>query len=496
MVSDSFKEKIVRDSISLSVARYGSQFLGFFTSVGMKRFLGPYYTGIWSLFKVLIGYLSYLELGIGDAVAVRIPFFLGKKDEKSVDEVKNQGFSITLLISIASSILLLIVALILRNRHPTEVIVGLCAVAICSIVSKVCGYYMSLLKARSEFDILSKVIIFDAVVNLVLVFSLVKRLKLYGLYIEVIITPLLITFLILKLTDCRVSFIRIKLKEVAKLIVVGFPLFIISSLEGLLKTTDVLMIGKMIGVTSVGYYSLAIMARSYVAQVSNLGTVLKPAIMQAYGSREKIEDIQKFVTVIPKITAFILAPILGAMFIAVRPLVKLVLPQFIPGILAMQVLLLEMYFRSCSVQAEHFLIALNRQARLIPLFVGALLLNVCLNYLFIKMGYNIAGVALATSISSFAVFLVMQYYAMAHFANVRQILGLFAVISLPLVYMTATVLLLHRFVNIENTYICAIIRIILIAVFYLPFLVYINRTTQVINILLKLLKIRKGIKGA
>jgi O-antigen/teichoic acid export membrane protein len=60
MADVSFKEKIVKDTIDLSVARYGSQFLGFFTAVGMRRFLGPYYMGIWGLFKVLIGYLSYL----------------------------------------------------------------------------------------------------------------------------------------------------------------------------------------------------------------------------------------------------------------------------------------------------------------------------------------------------------------------------------------------------------------------------------------------------
>jgi O-antigen/teichoic acid export membrane protein len=419
-----------------------------------------------------------------------IPFFLGKKDKGAVDEVKNQGFSISMLISVVSSILLLIAALVLKNKRSTEVIVGLCAVAICSIISKVCGYYMSLLKAHSEFKILSKVIIFDAVINLILVFSLVKGLRLYGLYIEVIITPLLVIFLILKLTDYRISFIRIKLKAIAKLLTVGFPIYIISSLEGLLKTIDVLMIGKMIGVTSVGYYSLATMSRSYVAQVSNLGTVLKPAIMQAYGSREKIEDIQKFVTVIPKIMAFMLSLLMGMMFIAITPFVKLILPRFIPGILAMQVLLLEIYFRSCSVQAEHFLIALNKQVRLVPLFVGALALNGGLNYLFIKMGYDIAGVALGTSISSFVVFLFIQYYAMAHFARLNQILGVFTVILLPLVYNTAMVLLLQKYVNIGNIYICAIIRIILMVVFYLPFLVYLNKSTGVISILFGMVKKR------
>ncbi len=481
------KKRIIKDSFNLTSARYASQFIGFFTSIAMKRFLGPFYTGIWSLLNIISDNASYLLLGIGEGVCYKIPFLLGEKKEQEAEEVKDVAFNFVFAVSCLTSLAVLVAAVILRHRYPVEVIVGLCAVSLYMLVDRICGYYMTLLRARKNFSVLSLSIIFDAVVNLCLVILLVKNFRIYGLYAALIILTVLNVIFVHLFVRYRLCF-NFKFKGAGGLIKIGFPLSFLGFLQGVAPILDTIMITKMIGVTFVGYYSVSVMTKNYISQLSSFGTVLYPWLLETFGRNQSIEDIKKYAIIPPKVNAYLLPLLLGWIFFIVPVLIKAVLPKFIPGILAIQILLIDMFFRSCYPQAMHFLIALKKQTKMMTIMILSIILTALLNYALIKAGYGIYGVACAASAVSFIMFFLMQTYAMRHFAGGREIALFFLEVIAPFLYTTLFVLLIENFIRLPNMYVNAAVKCFTLFIFSIPLLIYIDSRTQVVRLVLDMVK--------
>ena len=106
-IKKSVKEKIIANTVKYSLAQYISQGIGFIIAIALRRFLGPYYMGIWSLLKVVQSYFSYLTLGVNSAAIYKIPFFKGKKDNIAEEETKDTAFSFIFLVSLLSSLCLI-----------------------------------------------------------------------------------------------------------------------------------------------------------------------------------------------------------------------------------------------------------------------------------------------------------------------------------------------------------------------------------------------------
>jgi O-antigen/teichoic acid export membrane protein len=484
------KKLIIRDTFQLTFARYCSQAIGFFTSIGMRRFLGPYYTGIWSIFKIISDYSSYVSLGVSEGAGYQIPFLIGQDNRQKEERTKDTAFSFIFLTSLAASLILLVVVIFLRDKYPVEVIAGLFILSIYIILDRLCGYYMLLLRARNNFSALSKAIVFDAFIKLILVFLLVKNFKIYGLYFTLISISILNVFFIHALVRYKIN-LTLKLSGLSEIIRIGLPITVMGFLEGILTTIDMIMIAKMIGVIFVGYYSISIMAKSYISKLSSFGTVLYPHLIKDYGKRQDMEDIKKYVLIPPKVNAYILPVLLGVIFFVIPALVKLVLPKFIPGILATQILLIDMFFQSCFPQAVHFLIAIKKTVQIIAITILCIFMAIYGNYIMIKRGYGIYGVAWVTSVISFVHFLLLQAFALKNFLPPRKIFLFFLDIAFPFVYGLIALLLINKFIPAGNIYLAVFIKSSIFILAMLPLLIYINKETKVINHILNTLMKRK-----
>ncbi len=484
----SLKEGIIRNTAKYNIAQYGSQIIGFFTAMAMRGFLGPYLMGIWSLLKVAVDYASLMNLGVDAAVAYKIPFYKGKNDKQAESDVRDSAFGFLFLVSIVSSVVVLIASFILRHRYPQEVIIGLIFVSIYIILQKLYSYYIEVLRANSNFSVISVSVVFDAIINLALIFLLVRNFKLYGLYAAAMLMTVLNTFFVHILARYRIQFV-FHLKRIASLIRFGFPLLILGFLGTILRSIDTIMIAKMLSVTFVGYYSIATMARNYlVGATNNFGIVTMPRMLEAYGKTGQVKDIQKFVTISAEAISYLLPILLGFIYLTMPLLVTKVLPRFIPGILAAQILLLDIFFRSCCPQARSFLVALNKQAKILPITIIAILINIILNNIFIKMGFGIYGVAAGTSIATLFNFLCILIYAMSHFAEIKEILLFILRILFPLVYIAMVVLSCSYFIRAGNVYLNLTISIAALAIFSIPLLFYINRKTHILRLIFNSIK--------
>lgn len=487
------KKSIIKATFELTFARYCSQAIGFFTSIGMRRFLGPFYTGVWSIFKIISDYSSYLSMGVTEGAGYEIPFNLGQDNRVKAERVKDLAFSFIFLSSLAASLILLVSAIVLRHRYPAEVVAGLFILSVYIILDRLCGYYMLLLRARNNFNALSKSIIFDAAINLILVLLLVRNYKIYGLYLAIMVISVLNIIFMHMLVRYKINF-SLNFSGLPALIKVGFPITVIGFLDGILVSIDRIMITKMIGVIFVGYYSISIMAKNYIAKLSSFGTVLYPYILKDYGKRQDMEDIKKYAIIPPKVNAYILPLLLGLIFFIAPVLIKLVLPKFIPGILAIQILLIDMFFRSCSPQAAHFLVVIKQYRKIVITMAICIVLSTVGDYILIKKGFGIYGVAWVTSVSSLIYFLLLQIFSLRYFMKLKAITLFILEIIAPFIYSLAIIFLLEFYVKVYSAYAEVIIKSVLFIGAMLPLLVYINRKTNVIHHVLNIYKKRSDEK--
>jgi O-antigen/teichoic acid export membrane protein len=484
------KKNIIKDTSKYSLAQYTAQGIGFFIAFFMRKFLGPYQMGIWSLLKVIQGYSSYLQLGIESGAVYRIPFYRGRGDVDSEIETKNTTFTFMFFASLLSAIGLVTAAFLLRNHYSVEITIGLIALALFIILQRMYSFYVVTLRAYRNFSVLTKSLLFDAVVNLLLVLLLVSKFKIYGLYVTICFLAVLNTLFVSKLSGYKMEF-NFVFKRIRELTSYGFPILIIGFLSEILATIDIVMIGSMLGVVFVGYYSVAVMAKNCISGLSNnLGIVTIPHMQEVYGKSGKISDIKKFVTYATESVSYILTPLLGLVYFIAPVLIKNFLPKYISGIPALQVLLLNTVFISCSIQAGQFLITLNKKFKLIMINIVAIIFNITVNYFFIKKGFGITGVAVGTSLSSLIVFIGSIILSMKHFASLRETAKFIVYVLFPIVYIIGIIYLCNVYTGTLNYFISAAMSSLIVVFFSIPLYMHIDKKTSIIRLFINIIATR------
>jgi O-antigen/teichoic acid export membrane protein len=474
------KKTILEHIIKYSSSIYISQFLGFFTAVFMRRFLGPLYTGLWQLLKVVLSYATNTHLGTTDTVYYKTPMFKGEGKPEEADKVKNTVFSFITTAALVSAAGIMIYALSFRFRLSNEVFYGLLAIAVTLIIQRVYTFYVTLLRANKDFTVLSKSILFDSALNLLFVFLIVMKFRLYGLFAVIIIMPVLNIFFIRRYVDYDIRY-KLRFDKLFSYIKFGFPLFLQGWMLMVLNSIDKIMISGMLGLQALGYYSIALMAQGYGRSFSkNFSMVITPNFLEEYGRQGDIKKVSRYITVPSFINAYFMSFILGVIFIAAVPFIRLILPKFVPGITAMRVFLLAAFFMSLVPQAAQSLIAMNKQVRLLYILGFAIIINVIMNYSFIKSGFGIVGASAATSFSAFMYFIITYIYSMRHFESAKNIFKFIATLLAPLAYSAFILVILEKFIH-QGIVLGAVIKLALFTAVSLPLLYYLNRKTGIIN---------------
>ncbi|MFH0732461.1 MAG: oligosaccharide flippase family protein [Candidatus Omnitrophota bacterium] len=488
-MSDSAKRQVFRDVTSITIATYISNAVEVLIAIVTRRFLGPYLTGIWSLFKVALEYCGYTLLGVSRAAMYKIPFLVGKKDPKAVDEIKNTTFTFMFLTSLAISLPVLVSVFLLRNSVPREFIIGLVALSVYVIFQRVEMFYMLLLKVFKNFSLLSRSMFVVVAANIFLVFTAVRMFKLNGLYAATITLSLVNIIYIYSNTKYKARFL-FSLNRTKELVKLGLPLMGIGIVDTILWSTDRIMIAKMIGVTFAGYYSLGIMARTSMDEISAIASVVKPRMLEAYGSRENVQDAKKYIVVPTEVNSCILPVALGMAYFAIPVFVRFVLPKFTPGIIAMQIILLDVFFRALCPQTRAFLVAVNKTRWIIKVVLITIALNIILNYILIRKGHGIEGVAVATAISSFFLFIASLAHTLIHFETPKNAVLFILRMMIPAAYIAACVAGLQATLRIAaaETNLGNIIGCASITFLSIPVLVYINKKRKLIPLLLSSMK--------
>lgn len=474
---------MLSDIFKYTSAQYFSQFLGFFTSIFLRKFLGPFYTGVWNFLRIILDYGSYTNLGTTSTIAYKYPMLKGAKRNEEADRLVSCVFSFSIITTILYSICIWLYAFGFHKKLDKLVFIGFLIVGIILLVQRIYTFYIVFFRANRDFSILSKVIIFDAIVNLGLTIIVISKLKLIGLYFVAMLMPILNVIFIRKYLKYNFKF-SFYLKGISQHIKYGFPLFIVGILNQILYSIDRIMIVTLLDFKQLGYYSLAIMAKSYSVGIGkNFSIVIQPYFMENVG-KEGITKSSREAMLYSELAAYFMAILLSFVFIAAKPFVEIALPKFTNGIMAMRIFLLGTFFYSIIPYLSNMVVAMAKQAGLIFITTIAILVNVFLNFFFIKYGYGINGVAMGTSISTFISFFLVSVYALSPFESSGNIVYFLMKVLFPLLYCTISLLFISISIAKDNLLLDTVMKCGVFSILIIPLIIYIEQKTGIVRLII------------
>lgn len=417
------KKRIFKDYFVFSAGSYISQAIGMLAGFLMRIFLEPYYMGIWQGVNVIKSYASYTNLGVSRSAAREIAYFGGKKDKAKAEELKNTGFTFSLIMILLLGLGCIIFAFNQKAHLNSYIFWGFLAVGVIVVLSRLEGYVVTVLRAKKKFVPESAGKVCSSLLNLVLIIIVVRHFKLYGLYVSHIMVLLagLTVYMYLGKETFRFS---LNLEDLRHLIKIGIPLVLLGFMFVNLTNVDRIVIIKMLGLEKMGLYSIAIMMGNIVHNIANMGSiVLYPRFQETYA---KNDDKKEVFSVMTKTIKVLWLPLLAIVLLGVLvfpPLVRMLLPKYTGGIEAMKIFLFGIYFLSLAMFCSNFLVTINRQTVSLVACVAVVLINLSLNIILVMKGFGIEGVAAATSISYFIYFIVLYLLSIAEVRRKHNIKG-------------------------------------------------------------------------
>ena len=347
------------------------------------------------------------------------------------------------------------------------------------------------MRANKDFGLLSAVAIFDSVMNLVLILTIVRPFQLYGFYAVILILPVLNILFVRSRVDYGLE-PGFRFKGLLANIKFGLPLYFTNILRCVLNSVDKILIASMLGFEQLGFYSIALMTKGYGADISlNFSHVVAPYFFESCGKNGDLERSSAYVVKTTMIVCYFMSALMALVFIWAPIFIFYVLPKFIPGILAMKIFLLTTVFSSISYYSVDYLVMLKKQIRMVPVIAVLILASLSANYFAIKCGFGISGVAATVALVSFLYFYACFFYAVKVSGNAGSMAGLTVKILFPVIYTAGILLLLERFLDLGNVFLSASAYSAVFAILFLPMLFIVNRETGVIDIIIKVILNRK-----
>ena len=179
----------------------------------------------------------------------------------------------------------------------------------------------------------------------------------------------------------------------------SLPLLFSAAFIFISNWTDIFMLGNMVSKKDVGIYNASYKLASIALVVINsINIILAPKISDLF-SRDKIDEINIEVQKATKLVSLITIPMVLVLIIFSEQLLSLFGPEFVEGKSALIIISVGLLFNALSGSVGQILSMTNHQKTLRNYTIVSAVLNIIMNYFFIK-SYGFVGAALASVISN------------------------------------------------------------------------------------------------
>jgi O-antigen/teichoic acid export membrane protein len=485
MVEDSEDEilyedgEIIRDATALSSTLYISQGIYIVRGFIIAQFLGPSLYGVWSIFRSFLGSASYFGFGTQQAMMREVPFNAGAGDKGKKSLITQTSLSWNIL---ATSIVMIIVLLLSFTKIAYQFRTEVRLAGILFVLNAIHIFVRPKFNSEQKILLMSKYMIAYAILNTLFGLSFLFFFKLRGLLLGMIIAQLvLLTYLVIN--DHLSLKLSINKKILFELFSIGFPIMILSFLVFLMGNVDKYMVFAMLGRKMTGYYGLAAFASSAVGYISySMSNVVFPRMMYTYGKTGERKDIEKYYIKPMFVLSGVSPIILCIIFINVKLILTYLLPKYLPGITVVHILIISLFFSTILGLPTNLLIALNKQKKFVYIVTAILLLDISFDFLVIKNGFGMEGVAVITTIVFALTSVIANGYALFLLRNkaseiFRKILSVYW----PFAYSFIGLAVIVSITFSENVLWDNCIKTAAFITFSIPLIIYIEKKSSILQ---------------
>lgn len=399
------------------ISQISVQVLGVLSGVFIARLIGPEGKGVFAIYQANAMLLAtFFSLSIGSVLTYFIPSGIIKPN-------KMLGISLLIVlfgsISIYSCILVFNYSSLKDFLFPTKYssFLYICWIFFYSVLQIINTIATGFFQGLKEFGIINKISIINSVIN-VLFFATVFVLNKYNYY-EINVLDLLFGLLYLTLLNTLqyiVPFItKIKIKP-------SFKISITKDLKPLFNFTIYTHLGIFVGFfnsrlslwilnfylneIAIGLYSLASNLIVIFSLISApIGNVLMPFLSSEEGKNKK-QIFYKYSKL--NFSIILIGSILG-FFLSVPLIPYMYGDNFASATLLFQILIPGILFASISRLLSVYISASNKQLYNLYAAIIGFIVNIVLNYIFIKY-LGLIGASIAGSITYISICMAMMYY--------------------------------------------------------------------------------------
>jgi O-antigen/teichoic acid export membrane protein len=353
--------------------------------------LGPRSFGIWTLFRIFMRYTPLSGLGVQRGLELEIVQQRALGDAQAVER-SNVAARTTLGWIIATALATSVAALVASFIVTDEAWrIALRAVALGVVLEELWVYATTYLRALRELRRYALLEIANATLHLIAAVGMAYLFGLRGAIAGFVIGALASLWTVRNCAPFRPALVRLQLR---RLLDIGIPLALSSALTIALGTADRLVVAAYAGAATLGLYAFGV---SVAGLAASLAWVIRTVIFpDVYGSariagaapamREHLDR-----TVLP--FAYLFPPILGALALAMEPVMSHALPRYLPAAAAARIFIFSAGAGGITTLGAIGVVAVGRQRMLPVLSAVALCINLACSMAALEFGFGLAAVA-------------------------------------------------------------------------------------------------------
>lgn len=376
-----------------SMIKYIALGFGMIKSMVNAKFLGPELLGVLGNLTLMLGYCSYANLGILNSMNREYMLYKGKDDNKA-REVINTTFTFLCGISIIF-IGLGVFSLAINDGMFGIYLMLIFTIAICEQFRL---FFINYYRLTDNYRFINIIEVIYSICIFILTILLIEELQILGVLISMLICGVII--MIIGITQIKIFKLRFNKEILKDLIVIGIPLLIYNLGFYILSTIDRLIIIRYLTEADLGYYTFAnSMVSATLVFISSLLFLLYPKVIKAFNEGESNNIISK-VTAYTKVLELSSVIFFIVGIIAFEPFIKIILPKYENSIGVYIVLLMAVIINNIAYFSNVYIVSNKKQKYLVYLQILAIGINFSFNFVFVKMGFGIKGIALGTLIAN------------------------------------------------------------------------------------------------
>lgn len=449
--------KILSDSILVGSRQGAILTLTILQTLLAARVLGPHDFGVYAFVYIFIMIAGIGNLGFMSVAGRELPHYRAQMNENMLAKLTNHVNVGELFIS-AVWVLVTVIMAVTQNDELTRICLIIVAFSI--FPAKIVSLYQLTAYAEKNFDLLSRIDFYRALIAVCLIFTLIWSL---GIYI-VLLAPAIGNLLAIAIYRRHYSLIfrtgEVTLSEFRYLSKNGWPialLNVLSGSNGIQRWLERPLISTYLGNAALGIYAfVAWIALTFLALFGAALQALQPHIYEVISKDLNGDEVRRYL--LEPMWAIIIggSVVLGAAFVMLPSLILWLLPEYVGGVGALRLLLFTAFFWCISWVPSIVLnsVKFNAQSYAALLWSVAVAVSIATAYLGLQAGYGVISVAAGVALSYFIVTLfsfvrVWNYF----FPHPGSFMEFFISLLLPLINITVALAIAYAagvFLSMES----------------------------------------------